>query len=64
MDDKNKLKIESEVLKKLLSLYHHQLIQRPGKKEEFEVSFKREKVQIKSVPYYGMLSNDVGILTE
>ena len=38
------------------------LIQRPGKKEEFEVSFKREKVQIKSVPYYGMLSNDVGYI--
>lgn len=38
------------------------LIQRPGKKEEFEVSFKREKVQIKSVPYYGMLTDDVGYI--
>ncbi|MAW66044.1 MAG: peptidase S41 [Flavobacteriales bacterium] len=38
------------------------LIQRPGKKEEFEVNFKREKIQIKSVPYYGMLSDDVGYI--
>jgi carboxyl-terminal processing protease len=38
------------------------LIKRPGKKEEFEVSFKREIIQIKSVPYYGMLSDDVGYI--
>jgi carboxyl-terminal processing protease len=38
------------------------LIQRPGKKEEFEINFKREKIQIKSVPYYGMLTDYVGYI--
>ena len=38
------------------------LIKRPGSDEEFEVSFKREKVQIKSVPYYGMLNDEVGYI--
>ncbi len=38
------------------------LIKRPGRKEEFDINFKREKIQIKSVPYYGMLSDDVGYI--
>jgi carboxyl-terminal processing protease len=38
------------------------LIQRPGKKEEFEINFKREKIQIKSVPYHGMLTDYVGYI--
>ena len=38
------------------------LIQRPGKEQEFEVTFKREKVQIKSVPYYGMLTDEIGYI--
>lgn len=35
-------------------------IKRPGKKDDFDVSFKREKVKIKSVPYYGMVSKNIG----
>lgn len=35
-------------------------IERPGTKEPFDVTFKREKVTIKSVPYYGMVSDSVG----
>ena len=38
------------------------LIQRPGIDQEFEITFNREKVQIKSVPYFGMLNNDVGYI--
>ncbi len=38
------------------------LIERPGIDKEFEVSFKREKVQIKSVPYFGMLTDDIGYI--
>jgi carboxyl-terminal processing protease len=38
------------------------VIKRPGQKEEFEVTFKREKVQIQSVPYFGMISSDVGYI--
>ncbi|MBK20778.1 MAG: peptidase S41 [Flavobacteriales bacterium] len=38
------------------------LIQRPGKEQEFEVTFKREKVQIKSVPYHGMLTDEIGYI--
>lgn len=37
-------------------------IQRPGKKELFDVTFKREKVKIKSVPYYGMINDKVGYI--
>lgn len=35
-------------------------IERPGTEKAFDVTFKREKVKIKSVPYFGMLSNEVG----
>ncbi len=38
------------------------LIRRPGNKKEFEVTFKREKVQIKSVPYFGMLNGEIGYI--
>ena len=38
------------------------LIQRPGNEQEFEVAFKREKVQIKSVPYHGMLTDEIGYI--
>jgi len=37
-------------------------IQRPGKEAAFEVSFKREKVQIKSVPYQGMITENIGYI--
>ena len=37
-------------------------IKRPGEDKVFDVSFKREKVQIKSVPYYGMLTDEVGYI--
>lgn len=37
-------------------------VKRPGKEEEFDVTFKREKVQIKSVPYHGMLNENVGYI--
>lgn len=37
-------------------------IRRPGKEKEFDVTFKREKVQIKSVPYYGMLNENTGYI--
>ncbi|MDG1517217.1 MAG: S41 family peptidase [Flavobacteriales bacterium] len=37
-------------------------IQRPGTEADFEVSFKREKVQIKSVPYQGMITENVGYI--
>lgn len=37
-------------------------IQRPGKKELFDVTFKREKVKIKSVPYYGMINDKTGYI--
>lgn len=38
------------------------LIRRPGRDDEFEVTFNREKVQIKSVPYFGMLTKDIGYI--
>lgn len=37
-------------------------VKRPGKSENFDVTFKREKVKIKSVPYYGMVADSVGYL--
>ena len=38
------------------------LIKRPGDEQEFEITFKREKVQIKSVPYFGMLNDEMGYI--
>tara|TARA_B100000683_G_scaffold277846_1_gene339580 strand:+ start:34796 stop:36460 length:1665 start_codon:yes stop_codon:yes gene_type:complete len=37
-------------------------IKRPGKKDIFDISFKRDKVQIKSVPYSGMLTDEIGYI--
>lgn len=37
-------------------------VKRPGKEQEFDISFKREKVKIKSVPYFGMVADSVGYL--
>lgn len=37
-------------------------IQRPGTEDPFDVTFKREKVKIKSVPYSGMLTEDIGYI--
>lgn len=38
-------------------------IKRYGKKEPFDIKITREKIQIKAVPYYGMLNDSVGYLT-
>lgn len=37
-------------------------VKRPGKEEPFDVTFKREKVKIKSVPFSGMLTNEIGYI--
>tara|TARA_B110000211_G_scaffold234672_1_gene305504 strand:+ start:526 stop:2187 length:1662 start_codon:yes stop_codon:yes gene_type:complete len=37
-------------------------VKRPGTEKPFEITFKREKVKIKSVPYYGMVSDSIGYL--
>ena len=37
-------------------------VRRLGKKEPFEVRFKREKIKMKSVPYYGMLNDSIGYI--
>ena len=37
-------------------------IKRPGEKDIFDISFKRDKVQIKSVPYSGMLTDEIGYI--
>lgn len=37
-------------------------IQRPGTEDPFDVTFKREKVKIKSVPYSGMLTDEIGYI--
>mgnify|MGYP001497251760 CR=1 FL=1 len=52
----------SEILKGNPGTSLSMLIKRPGRKEEFEVTFRREKIQIKSVPYYGMLNDNVGYI--
>jgi carboxyl-terminal processing protease len=36
---------------------------RPGQDKPFELSFKREKIKINNVPYYGMVSDNVGYVT-
>lgn len=35
---------------------------RPGEKNEFEVKVVREDVKVENVPYYGMISDDVGYI--
>lgn len=35
---------------------------RPIKNEEFEVTLHREKITIANVPYYGMVTNDIGYI--
>lgn len=37
-------------------------IKRYNEKETFEVTLKRERITIKNVPYYGMVSEDIGYL--
>ena len=38
-------------------------IKRYGRKDTFNLKIKREKIQIKAVPYYGMLNDSTGYLT-
>ena len=38
------------------------LIERPYVAESFEVSFKRKKISVKSVPYYSYLSDNIGYI--
>jgi len=38
------------------------LIERYGKPKPFEVKLSREKITINNVPYYGMISEDVGMI--
>ena len=38
------------------------LIQRPGQKDTELKEFAREEIKINSVPYYGMLNNDIGYI--
>jgi carboxyl-terminal processing protease len=35
-------------------------VKRMGKENPFDIEFKREKIKISNVPYFGMVSNDVG----
>ncbi|NME70112.1 S41 family peptidase [Flammeovirga aprica JL-4] len=37
-------------------------IKRYGKEEPFDVPVKREKIQINNVPYYGMVTDDIGLI--
>ncbi|MBD0399881.1 S41 family peptidase [Flammeovirga sp. EKP202] len=37
-------------------------IKRYGKEASFDVPVKREKIQINNVPYYGMVTDDVGLI--
>jgi carboxyl-terminal processing protease len=37
-------------------------VKRPGKKKPLEVKLVREEIQLKSVPYYGMLSDTIGYI--
>ena len=37
-------------------------IRRPYKNEEFEVEVQREKITIDNVPYYGMVTSDIGYI--
>lgn len=37
-------------------------LERPGEKKPFEVTLIREEIKLKSVPYYGVLSNNVGYI--
>ncbi|MEM9992133.1 MAG: S41 family peptidase, partial [Bacteroidota bacterium] len=36
------------------------LIRRPGEKKDFPVTVVREELEVKNVPYYGMVSDDIG----
>ena len=38
------------------------LIERYGEKENFEVTVTRKQIKLENVPYYGMLSEDIGYL--
>ena len=37
-------------------------IERPGTEKPFDVKITRQKIQINSVPYYGMLTNEIGYI--
>jgi carboxyl-terminal processing protease len=37
-------------------------IQRPGRKEPFDIDIKREKIHIDNVPYYGMINKDIAYI--
>ncbi len=37
-------------------------IERPGTPQAFEMEITREEIQMKSVPYYGMLKNNIGYI--
>ncbi|KXX67824.1 peptidase S41 [Flammeovirga sp. SJP92] len=37
-------------------------IKRYGKEESFDVPVKREKIQINNVPYYGMVTDNIGLI--
>lgn len=37
-------------------------VKRMGQKAPIDIEFKREKIKISNVPYYGMLSNEVGYI--
>jgi|LGVF01.1.fsa_nt_gb carboxyl-terminal processing protease len=38
-------------------------IKRPGKVDILDFRFKREKIMVKAVPYFGMVNNEVGYIT-
>ena len=38
------------------------LVQREGEKKPFEKTLEREEIKVKSVPYYGMITNDIGYI--
>lgn len=37
-------------------------VERPGTENPFDITFKREKVQLESVPYHGMIDNEIGYI--
>jgi len=62
MTSKNTAEV-SHVLKGSVSSDISVLIKRPGVKNTITIKLKREKIRVKSVPYYGFINNDVGYIT-
>jgi carboxyl-terminal processing protease len=60
--DMGKLTIEEEnqLMKGQVGTPVKLTIQRIGVKEPFEIEFKREKIKISNVPYFGMIAPDIG----